>query len=68
LGNDVSIAVALGDVDHDGDLDALVGGVDSHLWFNDGAGHFSVSEQVFSGDCVDVALGDLDGDAIWTLL
>jgi hypothetical protein len=60
-------AVALGDVDGDGDLDALVGSwwgeEGSEVWLNDGAGIFASSGQTLgSGRCFDAALGDLDGD------
>ncbi len=72
LGGDVeSSAVALGDVDGDGDPDAIVAnyGGPSKLWINQGgdqggaAGHFQDSGQTLSSNfAVDVALGDLDGD------
>jgi FG-GAP-like repeat len=57
-------AVALGDVDGDGDLDAFIGGVfGDEVWLNDGAGNFSNSGQSLgSSDTFAVALGDLDGD------
>jgi hypothetical protein len=67
LGSASSHAMALGDVDGDGDLDAFVGvahsSPDNKIWLNDGAGNFSDSGQDLSGPNVaDVALGDLDGD------
>jgi len=74
LGNEATLAVALGDVDGDGDLDAFVGnehmggGVAvgspaNEVWFNDGTGRFSDSGQDLghANSCA-VALGDLDGD------
>lgn len=64
LGNLRSYAVALGDVDGDGDLDAAVGnnGQDE-IWLNDGQGQFSPSGQWFRGAWTDsVFLIDLDDD------
>ena len=63
-------AVALGDVNGDGDLDAVFGtnAVDNGLLFlGDGAGAFSDASSnlpvaTFSGATVDVALGDVDND------
>jgi hypothetical protein len=58
--------VALGDLDGDGDLDALFVYYDKNaeVWLNDGAGAFSDSGQrleVSSG--INISLGDLDGDS-----
>jgi hypothetical protein len=64
LGRQRTYAVALGDVDGDGDLDALVGneGPDE-LWLNDGSGRFSPADQVWSNRrTLSVFLSDLDGD------
>jgi hypothetical protein len=69
-GLSVSTAVALGDLDGDGNLDAFIGtsgNEGSRVWINSGLGAFSAgwvessdpSEIVASND---VALGDLDGD------
>jgi hypothetical protein len=59
-------ALALGDVDADGDLDALVAhwiGDGNELWLNDGTGVFSKSGQSLGTiGSLSVALGDLDGD------
>jgi hypothetical protein len=63
LGSADSPCVAAGDVDHDGDVDALVANSDSAstLWLNDGTATFTSSSQRFpSARCV--ALADLDGD------
>jgi len=64
-----SRAVALGDVDGDGDLDALVAnnGVDKarDVYLNDGGGAYSPhpSTPTFGvGESLAVALGDVDGD------
>ncbi|MFN2109205.1 MAG: FG-GAP-like repeat-containing protein, partial [Anaerolineae bacterium] len=59
-------AVALGDLDNDGDLDAYqvrLSGSGDEVWLNDGTGLFSNSGQSLDmWDSEDVALGDLDGD------
>jgi hypothetical protein len=70
LGDRSSTAVALGDLDGDGDLDALVGSsLDSLIWINQGgaqggtSGQFQLSEGVLaSGETTHVFLDDLDGD------
>ena len=64
LGQQRTYAVALGDVDGNGDLDALVGneGADE-LWLNDGNGRFTLSSQSWSQRrTLTVFLVDLDGD------
>jgi hypothetical protein len=59
-------AVALGDLDGDGDLDAFMVRTASRpnwVWLNDGSGSFSVSGQIILGAYGrDIALGDVDGD------
>ena len=70
LGDSESTAVALGDLDGDGDLDALVGtSRGAEVWLNQGgtqggqAGMFAGSGQEIAGDPVDaIFLADLDGD------
>ena len=67
--------VALGDIDGDGDLDALVAnGITSYnpnqVWVNNGNGNFTDSGQVFPGrPGTAVGLADLDSDgdldAVW---
>ena len=67
--SDGTTAVALGDVDGDGDQDALIGnGGDGQdrLLLNDGKGRFTDATAtqlpVDADDCSAVALADLDGD------
>ncbi len=66
LGSSTTYAVALGDMDGDGDLDAFVANYDNQankVWLNDGAGIFSDSGQTLSNSQSHaVALGDVDGD------
>ncbi|MBN1889177.1 MAG: DUF11 domain-containing protein [Thermoflexales bacterium] len=71
LGNSSSEAVALGDLDGDGDLDAFVGNAGSVgagigqadvVWLNDGAGAFSLGQNVGSTKSRHIVLGDIDGD------
>ncbi len=62
-GGATSNDVAMGDLDGDGDIDAIVANTDndSHIWLNNGDGTFDV--QTFgSGDMQGVVLGDLDND------
>ncbi len=72
LGDLGTNAVALGDLDGDGDLDIFAGhaGPDdmwrgpAGVWFNDGAAHFSDSGQRLGGSLTSrfVFLEDMDGD------
>ena len=66
IGNSLSIGVALGDLDGDGDLDAFVANLEStpnRVWLNDGSGNFTDSGQALgNSSSAFVALGDLDGD------
>ena len=62
-----SWGVALGDIDGDGDLDAIVaddsdGYYGASIWLNDGNGHFEQSPQYFAYYGNDVELADLNGD------
>ncbi|HEX8681119.1 MAG TPA: FG-GAP-like repeat-containing protein [Ardenticatenaceae bacterium] len=69
FGAEGSMAVALGDLDGDQDLDAVVANYyyqPETVWLNDGAGNFSPHPTIptFFDNSLsqDVALGDLDGD------
>ncbi|MCJ7551289.1 MAG: FG-GAP-like repeat-containing protein [Anaerolineae bacterium] len=66
LGRSDTYAVALGDLDGDGDLDAYVGngsGQADEVWRNNGSGVFSNSGQRLGGRAAwAVALGDVDAD------
>ncbi len=66
-----SVAVTLGDLDGDGDLDLVAGqhdpysptpGEPSRVLLNDGGGKFTSVGEVGSGNFQRVRLGDLDGD------
>jgi hypothetical protein len=63
----IDAAVALGDLDQDGDFDALTGGWEgpAKVWMNDGSGNFVLASKDMTGDNLhihDLALGDIDGD------
>jgi hypothetical protein len=66
LGSRRSTDIALGDLDGNGDLDALVGNEgQAQVWLNDGQGRFSPNGQelaIPSGWNMGLDLGDLDGD------
>ncbi|MFN8423882.1 MAG: FG-GAP-like repeat-containing protein [Anaerolineae bacterium] len=66
-----SLAVALGDLDGDGDRDAVIARIAdcprckgfSQVWLNDGKGMFTdTGQKLAAGNAWDVALADLDGD------
>jgi len=57
--------IDLGDLDGDGDLDAVFSNMglnDSRVYLNDGAGHFAPTEQRFTQLGHGVEIADLDGD------
>jgi hypothetical protein len=64
LGSSYSQAVALGDLDSDGDVDAFVGnaGQADRVWLNDGTGTLGSGQNLGSSDTRAVALGDVDSD------
>ena len=63
LGQGNGVCIVAGDVDGDGDSDALISYDDkpSALWLNDGKGKFTLSDQTFKASTC-AALGDLNGD------
>ncbi len=72
LGDGNSNRVTLGDIDKDGDLDAIVSGTlvkgrgADALWLNQGNGHFQLDPQAvdYGGGLYRTQIGDLDGDGI----
>jgi hypothetical protein len=64
LGSADAHDVALGDLDGDGDLDALVINrvQNSQVWLNDGSGNFSNGQSLGTNDSVGASLEDVDGD------
>ena len=66
LGDRFSTAVAIGDIDVDGDLDAVFAnayGSPNTVWFNQGTGEFIDSEaRLGNSRSTSVGLDDLDGD------
>ncbi len=65
LGNEANVAVALADLDADGDLDAVFAGYLScytEVWKNDGSGNFVYHSQLAVRYTRDLAVGDVDGD------
>ena len=60
--------MALGDLDHDGDLDAFIGKASpfgsqpNEVWLNDGHGNFQDSGQRLNDVAKDVNLADVDSD------
>jgi uncharacterized repeat protein (TIGR01451 family) len=62
-----STGLALGDLDADGDLDAVISNTNDQpetVWLNDGTGSFTAHGTPSFGakDSYDVQLGDIDGD------
>ncbi|MHC1739796.1 MAG: FG-GAP-like repeat-containing protein [Anaerolineaceae bacterium] len=65
LGYFYSLTVSLGDLDNDGDLDAITGSWNSgpRIWINDGKGNFyDAKMELNSPNNTGVALADMDGD------
>jgi hypothetical protein len=64
---DNSHGIASGDLDNDGDLDLFLlnNSKSSHVFFNDGAGNFTLSTEIYGyadGSGLNVKLADVDGD------
>jgi hypothetical protein len=59
-----STAIALGDMDSDGDLDAIITNFNqpNQLLTNDGNGHFTANDLDGPQPSTAIALGDIDGD------
>ncbi|MGD1699257.1 FG-GAP-like repeat-containing protein [Dapis sp. BLCC M229] len=65
LGSNNSFSVSLGDVDGDGDIDAVFANYDqaNRVYLNDGSGNFSSTTNALgSYASEEVSLGDVDGD------
>jgi hypothetical protein len=63
LGNAESYAVALGDLNRDGFLDAVVGNRGAgEIWFNDGQGNFGLGQQHLGRGINTIFVSDLDRD------
>ena len=64
----IDATVVLGDLDQDGDPDALTGGWEgfAKVWLNDGVGNFVRNSQNMRGNLhiYDLSLGDLDGGGL----
>jgi hypothetical protein len=69
-GDAPTFQVALGDLDSDGDLDAVFANMhaQSEVWMNDGVGGFTISSQDLGYEAHGVGVGDLDGDGDLDLL
>jgi large repetitive protein len=66
----VTFQVTLGDLDGDGDLDAVFSNTHSRseVWMNDGAGGFRNAYKNIGNEAHGVGIGDLDGDGDLDLL
>ena len=64
IGNSHSSYVTAGDLDDDGDVDALVTTMDgpSLIWINDGQAHFEMHQELICDQAREARLGDLDAD------
>lgn len=62
IADDITVSVALGDLDGDGDRDAAVMGATPRVWWNDGTGQFPTYTDLNRNGNGHIALADLDGD------
>ncbi|MGD1699258.1 beta strand repeat-containing protein [Dapis sp. BLCC M229] len=64
LGSNRSLGVELGDIDGDGDIDAVFANIgNDQIYLNDGSGNFSSTTTALGNTpSEDLALGDVDGD------
>ncbi len=69
-GNSPTFQIGLGDLDGDGDLDAVFANMhaESEVWLNDGSGRFTDSGERLGAEAHGVGVGDLDGDGDLDLL
>lgn len=55
-------SLSLGDLDGDGDIDAVTAGSPHFIWINGGSANFTTGQTLTGANNSGVALGDFDGD------